>query len=161
MHIAYHVRVEKDSLSFSAAHFISLDEGLCESLHGHDYRVAVEVHGPLNDQQYVVDFLALQQHVREQLVAWDHRVLLPERSPVIRVVPGGTEVVVTFGSRRWVFPAEDCCLLPVENTTSEALAGLLAKGLLERLSPLAHVSAVRVELHESYGQTAVCELRPG
>jgi len=160
MHSAYHVRVEHESLSFSAAHFITLDEGLCESLHGHDYRVAVEVHGPLNAQQYVVDFLAVQRHVRELLAAWDHRVLLPERNPVIRVVQSGAEVSVTFGPRRWVFPAEDCRVLAVENTTSEALAGLLARDLLERLTPLTGPHLVRVEIHESYGQVAVCQLRP-
>jgi 6-pyruvoyltetrahydropterin/6-carboxytetrahydropterin synthase len=39
----YHVRVTKDYLVFSAAHFITYNGNICERLHGHNYRVAAEV----------------------------------------------------------------------------------------------------------------------
>ncbi len=160
MNTDYHVRIAKDSLCFCAAHFISLAKGECESLHGHDYRVAVEVYAPLNAQQYVADFQVVERIARDLLRPWDHRVLLAQSHPEIRVAQTGAEVTATFGQRRWVFPAEDCCLLPVSNTTSEALAGLLAQGLAQRLAPILAPTRVRVEIYESCGLIAVCDWRP-
>ena len=42
----FHVRIADDDLVFSAAHFITLEGGACERLHGHTYRVAAEVYRP-------------------------------------------------------------------------------------------------------------------
>ncbi len=39
----YSVRIAGDNLIYCAAHFIMLPGGVCEPLHGHDYRVAVEI----------------------------------------------------------------------------------------------------------------------
>ncbi|MGH7129220.1 MAG: 6-carboxytetrahydropterin synthase, partial [Planctomycetaceae bacterium] len=38
----YRVRVTKDHLVFSAAHFITFAGNVCERLHGHNWRTAVE-----------------------------------------------------------------------------------------------------------------------
>ena len=60
----FHVRISKDELTFSAAHFITLAAEKCERLHGHNYRVAAEVHGPLDEDHYVIDFIALRDTLR-------------------------------------------------------------------------------------------------
>src|SRR3990172_4757349 len=125
----YHVRLEKAELTFSAAHFITYNDDVCERLHGHNYHVAVEVHGPLDKNQYVFDFIALRHELRKYVDLWEHRMLLPTGHPTIRVVNEGREVTVTHGDRRWVFPAGDCVLLPVANTTAELLARHLGKEL--------------------------------
>ncbi len=44
---SYSVRLRKTELVFSAAHFITFAGNICERLHGHNYRTAVEVFGPL------------------------------------------------------------------------------------------------------------------
>ena len=41
----YLVRLEQEYLTFSAAHFITFQGDTCEQLHGHNYRVWVEVEG--------------------------------------------------------------------------------------------------------------------
>ena len=46
---SYCVRLEKEYLVFSAAHFITFNGNICERLHGHNYRVRAEVHGPLDE----------------------------------------------------------------------------------------------------------------
>src|SRR6476620_7576397 len=108
----YHVRVSKDYLVFSAAHFITFNGNICERLHGHNYRVTAEVFGPLDENQYDVDFIALRDVLREIVHELDHYVLLPTRHPKIRVTAGEEEVEAAFESRRWVFPRGDCVLLP-------------------------------------------------
>ena len=99
----------------------SRSAGTSASLHGHNYRVQVEVDGPLDENHYVVDFIALaapEGHYREL----DHRMMLPTEHREIRVLADEREVAVTFEDRRWVFPRCDCVLLPLPNTTAELLA---------------------------------------
>jgi len=61
-----------------------------------------------------------------------------------------------------VFPADECVLLPVENTTAEWLAGWIGGELLAALAaagkPLA--GGLRIEVDECLGQSAVWETGP-
>ena len=156
----YQVRLQKDSFVFSAAHFITFGGGTCERLHGHNYRVAAQVEGPLDQNHYVVDFIALRDTLRDLTAPLDHRVLLPTSHPQIKVVADAREVTATFEDRRWVFPREDCVLLPVPNTTAEQLARYLAGQLRDALAAAgARLDAVRVEVDECEGQIGICELR--
>ena len=118
----YRVRVTKDHLVFSAAHFITFNGSICERLHGHNWRVAVEVAGPLDENSYVFDFIALRDATQKLVNQLDHRMLLPTLHPAIHVVANECEVTAKFEERRWVFPREDCILMPVANTTAEAAA---------------------------------------
>jgi 6-pyruvoyltetrahydropterin/6-carboxytetrahydropterin synthase len=156
----FHVRVCGDDLVFSAGHFITLGGGKCEPLHGHNYRVAVEVHGPLDENHYVVDFTALRDALRAILGELDHHVLLPTGHPLIRVATVGQEVEVTFAQQRWVFPRDDCLLLPLPNTTTELLAQYVAQRLLSELESRLgrRPPMVRIEIAEGGGFTAVCQL---
>jgi len=156
----YSVRITGDHLIYSAAHFILLPGGICESLHGHNYRVAVELSSPLNEIDCVIDFLALLQVMKSIIAALDHAVLLPTRHPAIQVLAGENEVEVRFGPRRWVFPQTECRLLPVVSTTVELMANYLARRLLETLAAqgFARPPRVKIELEESPGYWATCEI---
>jgi len=156
----YHVRISKDYLVFSAGHFITFGGNVCERLHGHDYRVAAEVHGPLDEYHYVIDFIVLCDTLKSILDELDHRVLLPTKHPAIHVSAGEREVEARFEERRWIFPRGDCVLLPIANTTTELLARHIARRLLDELEARHGVrpSMVRIEVDESYGQSAVCQL---
>ena len=114
---SYRVKLTKDYLVFSAAHFITFNGNICERLHGHNYRIEAEVDGPLDENQYVIDFIALRDSLKRMVDDWDHHVILPTEHQQIKVVASEREVVATFEDRRWVFPREDCVLLPVTNTT--------------------------------------------
>jgi 6-pyruvoyltetrahydropterin/6-carboxytetrahydropterin synthase len=158
----YSVRIAGDNLIYSAAHFIVLPGGVCEPLHGHNYRVAVEVRGPLDAIDCVIDFLALLEIMKSILAEIDHAVLLPTLHAQIHVAPGADEVEVRFGPRRWVFPRAECRLLPLTSTTVELLANYLAGRLLEILAArgFARPQWLRVELEESPGCWAACEITP-
>ncbi len=158
----YKVRVTKDALTFCSGHFISYEGDKCERLHGHNYRTAVEVEGPLDENRYVFDFIALKQRSKAITDELDHRMMLPLANPHIKVEEKGRAIRVTYREREWLFPREDCVLLPVENTTAELLARHIARRLLADLrSQHAFTPEVlRVEVEESPGQSAVCELRP-
>ncbi len=150
----YHVRVTKDYLVFSAAHFITFNGNICERLHGHNYRVEVEIAAPLDENSYVIDFIALRNATQEIVDELDHHVLLPTEHDQIRVQSTETEVTATFEDRRWIFPREDCVLLPVANTTTELLARFIGHELMTRLSlPAAHpYTRLKVGVDENNGQ---------
>jgi 6-pyruvoyltetrahydropterin/6-carboxytetrahydropterin synthase len=158
---SYQVRLTKDYLVFCAAHFITFNGNVCERLHGHNYRVSVEVHGPLDENQYVVDFIALRDTLKAIVDELDHHVLLPTAHPQINVVAGANSVEVTFEDRRWVFPRGDCILLPVSNTTAELVARYISKRLWADLGARTgfQPTLMSLELDECAGQSAVCELR--
>jgi 6-pyruvoyltetrahydropterin/6-carboxytetrahydropterin synthase len=154
----FSLRLANDDLIFSAAHFITFEGGECEALHGHDYQLALEVQGPLNSQQYVVDFAVLHELLKRILKELDHRVLLAQKHPRIKIQTIGNELEVALGDRRWVLPKQDCLLLPVVNTTTEMLAQFLARRIFEELAgrKIAGLKYIRVELRESSGFTAIC-----
>lgn len=155
----YRVRLTKDYLVFSAAHFITFAGNICERLHGHNYRVEAEVEGDLDENQYVIDFIALRDALQARVADWDHRMLLPTQHPQIQVRWDDHEVEARFEDRRWVFPRVDCILLPIANTTTELLARQLALGLLDDFHRLNVPPArrLRVAVDENHGQWGIYE----
>lgn len=156
----YSVRLCKEQTIFSAAHFITFNGDVCERLHGHNYRVEVQIHGNLDENQYVVDFIALRDALQRITTELDHHVLLPTEHPSIRVAANEREVTATFEDRRWIFPRGDCVLLPVANTTAELLARYVGQRLQAALQPQWGTSppAMRVAVEENFGQWGVCDL---
>lgn len=153
----YRVTVSKDYLVFSAGHFITYDGGgACETLHGHNYRTGVTVWGDVNEDAYVYDFIALKDRMRELVDTLDHRMLLPRDNPDLDVREEEDGVSVTYGERRYLFPARDVVILPVRNTTAEMLAEYLLDRLLEQLREEGGGSLreAEVEVEESFGQAA-------
>jgi len=157
----FRVRVTKDHLVFSAAHFITFNGNICERLHGHNWRTAVELTGPLDENSYVFDFIALRDRLQEIVNQLDHRVLLPTQHEAIRVTESEREIEATFEDRRWIFPREDCVLLPVANTTAELIARWIAGELRPSVEVQngASISTIQVEVEENFGQWAICEVK--
>jgi len=158
---SYSVRVSKDYLVFCAGHFISYEGDKCERLHGHNYRATVEIEGDLDDNHYVFDFIALKNRTKAITDELDHHMLLPTRSRFIAVEEGPRSVHVRYKDREWLFPREDCILLPIENTTAELLARYIGQRLMEDLRRQHQYvpRVLRVQVEESFGQSATVELR--
>jgi len=158
---SFRVSLEKEQLIFSAAHFITFDGDVCESLHGHNYRLRADVEGPLDENGYVVDFVALRDYLFSIVKELDHRVLLPRHHPKIKVGITSGEVIVTYEDKRWVFPVDNCCLLPIENTTAELIAEWVAERLIEDFLSKndAKWQHLEIGIDENEGQWATCILK--
>jgi 6-pyruvoyltetrahydropterin/6-carboxytetrahydropterin synthase len=157
----YRVRVTKDHLVFCSGHFISYEGDKCERLHGHNYRAAVEIEHDLDRNFYVFDFIALKQRTKAITDALDHRMMLPLQNPHIQVEERSRSVHVRYRDREWLFPRDDCVLLPLENTTAELLARFVGQRLLTDLREQHRFvpNVLRVEIEESFGQSATYEWR--
>jgi len=172
MNERYTVRLRKAVHVFSAGHFITLTDDLCEAVHGHNWLVGVDVEGQPNAHGMVVDFITLRDLLSAIVSRLDHRMLLPTQNRLLNVstaagptldgVPGPAEVTVRFQNRRWVFPADECQLLPIENTTAEWLARWIGSELLVACDAAGSSisGTLKVEVDECLGQTAVWEVTP-
>ena len=130
----FKVRVTKDYLVFCSGHFITYEGDRCERIHGHNYRTAVEVEGDLDENHYVVDFIALKDMTRAITDELDHRMLLPTRNHLIGLHEEGPNLRVTYRDRMWSFPRDECVLLPIANTTAELLADYIAGRLRQEMA---------------------------
>jgi 6-pyruvoyltetrahydropterin/6-carboxytetrahydropterin synthase len=154
----FRVHVTKDYLVFAAAHFITFAGHRCESLHGHNYRVSVALEGTLDPESwYVFNFVDLKQVMKRLCDEIDHRVLLPLENPKLQIGEQAESITVAYQGRpRYVFPREDCVLLPIPNTTAEMLSQYLAGRLQVELGASAdRLASIEIEVEESFGQSAV------
>ena len=164
MNERFSVRLRKAVHVFCAGHFITLTDDLCEAVHGHNWLVGADVFGPPDAHGMVVDFIKLRDFLSAIVSRLDHRMLLPTENRLLAVsaVEGPTgraEVMVRFQDRRWVFPADECLLLPVVNTTAEWLARWIGRELVAAMaaagSPI--TGSLRIEVDECLGQSAIWE----
>ena len=152
--MSYKVTVERNTLRFAAGHFATF-EGQCESLHGHNYDVIVEVEGELTEDSWVVDFAALKSIARAICQGLDHKFLLQRDSKVLQIDEGKSNWKVRFQERGWVLPKSDVLALSIDNTTAERLAewfgGRLREALVARGAT--NLTSIAVGLEEMPGQT--------
>jgi 6-pyruvoyltetrahydropterin/6-carboxytetrahydropterin synthase len=155
---SYRVEISKESFVFSSAHFITFAGDICERIHGHNYGVRVVVEGPLDENRYVVDFIALRDAVLAITATLDHHVLLPRDHREIKVLSENGETTARFRERRWVFPDEDCVILPVVNTTAEEIARVIAHRVREQTKPVFGdtIETIEVAVDENHGQWGIC-----
>ena len=167
MNERFQVRLRKAVHVFCAGHFITLTDDICEAVHGHNWLVGADVEGPPDRHGMVVDFIKLRDLLSSITARLDHHMLLPTKNRFLdvshaEIAPGRAEVTVRFKDRRWVFPADECVLLPVENTTAEWIARWIGHELLAAMDTAGRpvLGTLRIEVDECLGQSAIWE-RPG
>ncbi len=167
----FEVNVFKETFKFNAAHFVAYP-GFRERLHGHEYRLKVRLLGSrvIGQDGYVLDFGDVKAVTKKVCKNLNEYFLCPMYSPVIQItkIKGDNdgedgriesiELNCEDGSK-FVFPREDCALLPIAHSTAEELAihlwgeillGLDSKFLLKR-----GIHTMEVTCAEAVGQEAV------
>jgi 6-pyruvoyltetrahydropterin/6-carboxytetrahydropterin synthase len=148
----YRMVLAKEDFKFSAAHFTLFGDGRAELLHGHNYRVRVELAGrDLDGEGLLVDIESFKRSLRSLCARLDSRTLIPADSPRLRWTRQGDAIEVAFGLRSYRFPAEDTLLLPLANTSIELLARMLWQDLAPHLVG-SRVEALAVAVEETAGQ---------
>ena len=153
------IDLAKENFKFSAAHFLIFPDGTAERLHGHNYRVFVEIEARLSQHGLVLDFTQVKPVVRELCDELDEHWLVPGLHPVLRASHRDDGLVeVRYLDRYYAAPESDVIVLPINNTSSENLATWFGRELLKRLAvrfPDVDVRAMRVAIEETSGQRGV------
>ena len=148
----YRMVLAKEDFKFSAAHFTLFGEGRAELLHGHNYRVRVELSGEdLDAEGLLVDIESFKRALRGLCTRLDSRTLIPGESTRLHWTREGEAIGVRCGERVYRFPAEDTLVLPLANTSIELLARMLWHDLVPCLAG-SGVDTLAVAVEETAGQ---------
>lgn len=170
----FHIQLAKETFKFSASHFTLLSPNHAERLHGHNYQVSVECAvsslGPLG---MAFEFNTLKSLVKSLTEQWDERVLIPAKSPELKLrdelVEQEPHLNVGFERRAYRFPKSDLVMLETENITSEELARIFTAELAVAWKQSAKLSqdpsletriqTLTVKIEETRGQSASYSLQ--
>ena len=153
----FRIVLAKEDFKFSVAHFTLFGGTRAELLHGHNYRVSLELSGrDLDSLGLLVDIDGPKQAVREICARLDGRTLLPADSPALVLSHADGAVEVRFGDRRYTFPEADVLTLPLANTSIELLARRIWQELAPRLKAT-RVETLAVSVEETDGQRCLYE----
>lgn len=141
--------IGKHGISFSAAHRLHGHPGKCGSLHGHNYRVLVEVSGELSSAGMVMDFAALKSLIKDVADELDHATILSIADPLV------SSILLDVPTRLVLLP---------NPPTVETLVEWISAKLSDRLRGISGVSLRRVTLHEtddSYAEVVCSDVQCG
>ena len=143
----------KSNIRFSSAHIIPEYEK-CGRLHGHTYAVHVEIGGKPDKKGIIMDFSLVKDVLRDIVNELDHRVLIPEKSSVVKIEKENDSVKIMSLGKHYVFPLNDCVFLPIESTSAENLAGYILEKVVEKISSSKQIERIEIGVDEGYGQSA-------
>lgn len=111
-------------LVFSAAHFLVFNNGQRETVHGHDYRMDVLAKTPAG--RNIESREALENAARRAISEIEHHIVIAGACPVAPCAVDGESIVMELPGGRVVLPSADCVVFDIQNTSTEAIAGVLA-----------------------------------
>jgi 6-pyruvoyltetrahydropterin/6-carboxytetrahydropterin synthase len=123
------IEISKEYLKFSAGHFTLFSASERENLHGHNYQVSCSVITRVGADGLAFDYTLIKKLLLKLCNQLDEFVLLPERSPYLRIESVGGRISVWFADECIPFLERDVLLLPIPNVTIEELAWLLLRRL--------------------------------
>ena len=155
------ISIQKDYLTFSAAHFLIFPDGTAERLHGHNYKVYVDLHTELDEHGLVVNFIDIKPLVRQLCDELDEHLLIPGEHPVLTCERDGEHFDIRYKERRYLIPAGEVIVLPISNSSAENLAAWFGRTLRERMGeawPHLEIRQLSVGVEETPGQRGVWTL---
>lgn len=141
------VEVGRGEFVFSAAH-AGVHDGALEPLHGHTFQVTLRLSGIPGEDGMLIDFSEIKAALRQAIAPLRRRTMMPGCAPDVLITAQDGTLSISIGGKRYILPAEDVVVLPLANTTTEAIAGYL----LERVMPCLHgagLATVELEVCEA------------
>ena len=156
----YGIHLAKEPFKFSVSHFTIFSPEHAERLHGHNYQVSVSISVGEVDAKIglAFDFNLVKPMIRKICDAMDERILIPERSPYLKIEKVGTQVRVQFNKKQYEFPIEDTIFLPLVNVTTEELARYVGENLKVGMTNLPDWKDLQVNIEETRGQSVSYKL---
>lgn len=116
------IEIRKQYLHFSAAHFTIFSATERERLHGHNWRLGVEITGEIDDNGLCFDYAIYKKILKDLCQQYDEYMLIAADSPHLTIAEDEEFYLVTHNQRTQPLLKSDTLLLPVKNITIEELA---------------------------------------
>jgi len=97
-----------------------------------------------------MDFEVIKEKIKEIIDEIDHKVIIPEEDVKVK----GNEVEIIHNKKRYVFPKEDCAILPIKTSSAESIASYILQEFLNRVDINENIDEVAIGIDEGYGQGA-------
>lgn len=144
----------KANIRFSSSHIL-LGHNKCGFLHGHTYAIHTWVYGDIDEIGFIIDFKIVKNALREIANRFDHRVLIPDKNS--NVSKTESEISIFTDNKNYIFPIEDCIVLPLTRITAEYLSEYILEELFDKIDLPKNVKKIVVGIDEGYGQVARSE----
>jgi len=151
--------IHKDELAFSAGHFTIFSATERETLHGHNYYVAVSFEFEIVHNGLSFDY----RDYKKQLIAicdkLDRHFLLPAHSPYLKLDEDGDYLIAEFNHKKIPFLKEDVVVLPISNVSIEELSHWFLQQLIENKDALAqhNIGSITIDVYNGPGQSGTAK----
>ena len=125
-------------------HRLPFHTGGCANIHGHSYRMWVEVEGLCDEHGMLIDYGDLKLAVQPLVEPFDHAFLCDDSDATMR------DFLAAQGLKIFVVPF---------HTTAENIARYFVERIWEVLLPIGRISDVSVRLHETETSYALASRR--
>ena len=133
-------RVGIEGLTFDASHYTKGAFRECMNLHGHTFRVDVEVEGEINPESgMVMDFDIIKKTIKEVISDYDHKIIVPKKDLNRIKIEGPFNTVIK--------------VLEYPEATTEYIALDIARKIKSKLG-----LPVKVKVHEGIKNYVIIEL---
>ncbi|MBB5252867.1 6-pyruvoyl trahydropterin synthase family protein [Sulfurisphaera ohwakuensis] len=135
------VKVGLEGFSFDSAHYTLSSEGN-QQIHGHTYRVSIEVEGESIDENtgFVIDFDILKKIINDIVKDWDHKLIIPSEDLNQIYFKGPFKL--------------DIKVIPYKYPTAEYIGLEIAKSIYEKLQKKYKIT---VKIYEGENNYAIIE----
>ena len=156
----YRIVLAKEDFKFSSAHFTVFGPEDAEPLHGHNYRVEVELSGSkLDSLGLLVDLARVKGVIRARCDELDSLTLVPEGNRFLELSNDHGNLEVRYADRLYCLPENEVLVLPLANVTIEELARMFWEDLRARFDSsqelVGRIDGLTVKVQETDGQSCV------
>ncbi|GAA6138941.1 6-pyruvoyl tetrahydropterin synthase family protein [Arenicella sp. 4NH20-0111] len=145
------IDIEKSYLHFSAAHFTIFSATNRERLHGHNWRIAVQITGEVDENGLLFDYAIFKKILKDLCARYDEYTLIAEESPYLNIESDEQYHFITHNRITQPLLKTDTILLPVKNVTIESLAHFLLDQVVGDESRLIELGITEFEMRVSSG----------
>ncbi|MFT4636616.1 MAG: 6-pyruvoyltetrahydropterin/6-carboxytetrahydropterin synthase [Arenicella sp.] len=151
MPILSSIEIEKSYLHFSAAHFTIFSATSRERLHGHNWRIAVEITGEMGDNGLCFDYAIYKKILKELCAQYDEYTLIADRSPYLKISEDSDFYHIEHNGITQPLLKTDTILMPVQNITIEALSNYFLQQMIKDQEHLDELKIHAFEMRVSSG----------
>ena len=145
----------KEKIRFSSAHVIPEYEN-CGRLHGHTYAFHIKLFGKPDEKGIILDFSIIKAVLKDIVKKIDHKIMIPKNSKFAKIKINDNFVNMETLGKKYVFPKEDCIILPIDSTSAEKLSLYILDKFIEKIKPYSNISKIEMATWESEEVSQEC-----